>query len=141
MNVNSLFTVAVFIGLGLASSEQGGVGKALVLCEVVSFACFLLSSLLAKSQKVYLNRYSNHRETFHRDRWGNWRYALRLSALGSLFGVIFLTGSMGCIIWIKVGTDGLVIAAIIVLVVIVAIALIVYFLSLLSAVNYLRVNP
>lgn len=64
VNVNSLFTIAVFIGLSFAVPHQHslearpkcdadpGVAKTLVVYEVVSFSCFLLSSLVAKSLKV-----------------------------------------------------------------------------------------
>ena len=60
--MNSLFTLAVFVGLSQASPsirslenrdecDAGpGLAKMLVLYEVVAFACFLLSSgLVAKS--------------------------------------------------------------------------------------------
>lgn len=64
VNVNSLFTIAVFIGLSYAAPNQHSlevrpqcgfdpnVARNLVVFEVVSFACFLLSSLVAKSLKV-----------------------------------------------------------------------------------------
>ncbi|TXG60700.1 hypothetical protein EZV62_015273 [Acer yangbiense] len=67
VNVNSLFTIAVFIGMSIASPNQHSLeirqecdtgpilSKRLILYEVVSFACFLLSSLLAKSLKVLIN--------------------------------------------------------------------------------------
>ncbi|KAK1393849.1 hypothetical protein POM88_012905 [Heracleum sosnowskyi] len=67
VNVNSLFTLAVFVGLsqaspGIRSLENRDecdagplVAKMLVLYEVVAFACFLLSSLVAKVLKLHIN--------------------------------------------------------------------------------------
>ncbi|XVF41589.1 hypothetical protein PTKIN_Ptkin01aG0291300 [Pterospermum kingtungense] len=67
VNVNSLFTMAVFVGLAFASPGQhslgnrpecdadSGVAKRLITYEVVSFAFFLLSSLTAKTLKVQLH--------------------------------------------------------------------------------------
>ena len=66
VSVNSLFTLAVFVGLSQASpgaislenrqecNAGPGVAKMLVLYEVVAFACFLLSSLVAKVIKLLL---------------------------------------------------------------------------------------
>ncbi|KAL5794460.1 hypothetical protein ACOSP7_003054 [Xanthoceras sorbifolium] len=86
VNVNSLFTIAVFIGLSFASPNQHslearpecdadpGLAKRLVVYEVVSFACFLLSSLVAKSLKVVLNIRTRHTFTDH-----PWIWLLTLS--------------------------------------------------------------
>ncbi|KAF8041319.1 hypothetical protein BT93_A0050 [Corymbia citriodora subsp. variegata] len=69
VNVNSLFTVAVFVGLAFASPEQQNiagneeceagvrVARRLVKNEVISFACYLFSSLVAKSLKTHLFTY------------------------------------------------------------------------------------
>nr|XP_017233809.1 PREDICTED: uncharacterized protein LOC108207891 [Daucus carota subsp. sativus] len=66
VSVNSLFTLAVFVGLSQASpgaislenrqecNAGPGVAKMLVLYEVVAFACFLLSSLVSKVIKLHL---------------------------------------------------------------------------------------
>ncbi|TYH64034.1 hypothetical protein ES332_D07G237900v1 [Gossypium tomentosum] len=66
VNVNSLFTLAVFVGLSMARQGErslenrtecdADVGNArrLVVNEVVSFACFLLSSLVAKALKIHV---------------------------------------------------------------------------------------
>ncbi|KAJ6973590.1 hypothetical protein NC653_033812 [Populus alba x Populus x berolinensis] len=70
VNVNSLFTIAVFVGLSVASRNQYSlenrrecdagpeVAKRLVVFEVISFACFLLSSLIAKSLKIKVGKLS-----------------------------------------------------------------------------------
>ncbi|KAG8642039.1 uncharacterized protein LOC110608176 [Manihot esculenta] len=68
VSVNTLFIAAVFIGLAFADPQQRSleinrpecnadmkVIKRLVVYEVVSFSCFLLSTMAAKSIKVYLH--------------------------------------------------------------------------------------
>ncbi|KAK1557483.1 hypothetical protein Q3G72_025551 [Acer saccharum] len=67
VNVNSLFTIAVFLGLAYANPNQRslenrpecdpdpGLGKRLIIFEVNSFDCFLFSSLVAKAIEVLLN--------------------------------------------------------------------------------------
>jgi hypothetical protein len=59
VNVNSLFTVAVFVGLSLAgdpSCDAGpGVARSLLVLEVVAFSSFLFSSLVAQGLKLALN--------------------------------------------------------------------------------------
>ncbi|CAI0473845.1 unnamed protein product, partial [Linum tenue] len=64
VNVNSLFTIAIFVGLSLAHSEERSLEdqaecdadpyrpKRLVVSEVVSFAYFLLSNLVAKTRET-----------------------------------------------------------------------------------------
>lgn len=126
MNVNSLFTIAVFIGLSFASPNQQSlenrrecdadpvVAKTLVMYEVISFAFFLVSSLAAKSLKVLLNFYKirDYIELVgipdKRSRdiilSHTWRHALFVvSALASACGIIFLTLSMVNVIQIRLG--------------------------------------
>ncbi|GJN20380.1 hypothetical protein PR202_gb07750 [Eleusine coracana subsp. coracana] len=68
VNVNSLFTVAVFVGLSLATPGQlrslagdpaydagPGVARSLLVLEVVAFSSFLFSSLVAQGLKLALN--------------------------------------------------------------------------------------
>ncbi|KAJ9128722.1 hypothetical protein P3X46_034548, partial [Hevea brasiliensis] len=67
VNGNSLFTIAVFVGLSFAPPGQHSlknlpecglgpvVAKRLIVYEVISFAFFPLSSLVAKTLKVFLN--------------------------------------------------------------------------------------
>ncbi|KAJ9159818.1 hypothetical protein P3X46_025287 [Hevea brasiliensis] len=66
-SINSLFTVAVFLGLSFASPNQKSIDprsecnpdatmlKRLVLWEVISFSFFLFSSLFLKSLQLYIN--------------------------------------------------------------------------------------
>ncbi|KAJ4898367.1 Uncharacterized protein Rs2_25161 [Raphanus sativus] len=67
VNVNSLFTIAVFVGLSIATPGQhslelrsscdasADVAKKLLVFEVVSFSFFLFSSLVAQGLKLALN--------------------------------------------------------------------------------------
>ncbi|KAK1566756.1 hypothetical protein Q3G72_003777 [Acer saccharum] len=127
VNVNSLFTIAVFIGLSFATPNQHSldsrpkcdpdrdIGKRLVVYEVISFACFLLSSLVAKSLKVVLNiRKKEHIEKDHTmipdrlfrkwllsEKWRAFLMVVTISA--SICGIWFLTFSMMNVIQIRVG--------------------------------------
>lgn len=126
VNVNSLFTIAVFIGLSFASPKQHSlenrpecdadpvVAKTLVTYEVISFACFLVSSLAAKSLKVLLNFYKirDYIELVGiPDKClrkiilsSTWRHTLfMVSALASACGIIFLTLSMVNVVQIRLG--------------------------------------
>ncbi|XP_057985126.1 uncharacterized protein LOC110652445 isoform X1 [Hevea brasiliensis] len=114
VNVNSLFTIAVFVGLSFASPGQHslenrpecdadpGMAMRLILYEVISFACFLLSSLVAKTLKVHLNIYQE-------DEFKQWHlklgrgFMLYLSAIASIVGVVFLALSMANVIQIRIG--------------------------------------
>ncbi|KAB2075297.1 hypothetical protein ERO13_A07G195900v2 [Gossypium hirsutum] len=114
VNVNSLFTLAVFVGLSMARQGErslenrtecdADVGNArrLVVNEVVSFACFLLSSLVAKALKIHVTICQE--EDFKNTRNQSVRFSmLMLSVWASVFGCIFLTVSMVDVIQIKVG--------------------------------------
>ncbi|KAL5818151.1 hypothetical protein ACOSQ3_022050 [Xanthoceras sorbifolium] len=126
VNVNSLFTIAVFVGMSVASPNQRSLeskvecdadplmSKRLIMYEVVSFACFLLSSLGAKSLKVLLNLKKIKRrikripkvDKLFKDIllsaiWG--RSLLTLSIIASFIGIVLLTLSMVNVIQIKVG--------------------------------------
>lgn len=66
VNVNSFFTIAVFVGLSLTTPGQQSlenracdagidVAKKLLVFEVVSFSFFLFSSLVAQGLKLAIN--------------------------------------------------------------------------------------
>ncbi|KAI7982258.1 hypothetical protein LOK49_LG15G00957 [Camellia lanceoleosa] len=67
VNVNKLFTLAVFLGLALATTRPHSlanraecnvgirVSKRLIVFEVLSFSCFLSSTLVAMAVKLHLN--------------------------------------------------------------------------------------
>ncbi|KAK3220527.1 hypothetical protein Dsin_014497 [Dipteronia sinensis] len=131
VNVNSLFTIAVFVGLAYANPSQRSLenrpecdpdpvfGKRLIIYEVNSFACFLFSSLVAKSIKVLLNirkkeltrdqQTKNHRYVPDRlckkillsEPWE--RFSLALAVLSSFAGIVLLTLSIVYVIQIRVG--------------------------------------
>ncbi|XP_058196693.1 uncharacterized protein LOC131312751 [Rhododendron vialii] len=119
VNVNSLFTIAVFVGLSLASRDQhslenpsacdAGVdaAKHLLLFEVVSFSFFLFSSLVAQGLKLAINlkNSTDVDEAF----WAHinikvLRFGMLASAVGSVMGCLFLMLSMVNMIEIRLGT-------------------------------------
>lgn len=114
VNVNSLFTLAVFVGLsqaapGVRSLENRddcnagpGVGKMLVLYEVVAFACFLLSSLVAKVLKLHLSL-DGLKYDFVRKGFDLKDLMLITTACASVSGIILLTLSVVNIIQIRIG--------------------------------------
>ncbi|KAK1376884.1 Maternal effect embryoarrest [Heracleum sosnowskyi] len=149
VNVNSLFTLAVFVGLSQASpgaislenkeecNAGPGVAKMLVLYEVVAFACFLLSSLVAKVIKLLLGL-DSERFKFVHDRFDFKDFLLILTASSSVSGIILLTLSVVNIVQIRIGLYSCASAearrAIWALCTIVAIALVIYVVSLIIAI-------
>ncbi|KAK6940432.1 hypothetical protein RJ641_029963 [Dillenia turbinata] len=114
VNVNSLFTIAVFVGLSFSASKESSLesredcnadintAKRLVVFEVVSFSLFLCSSLVAKTLKFYLNCHTKEelKQTFRKNvREG----MLVLSLVSSFSGMVFLVLSMINVIQIKLG--------------------------------------
>nr|XP_017232761.1 PREDICTED: uncharacterized protein LOC108206852 [Daucus carota subsp. sativus] len=114
VSVNSLFTLAVFVGLSQASpgaislenrqecNAGPGVAKMLVLYEVVAFACFLLSSLVAKVIKLLLGL-DSERFKLVQDRFDLKDFLLILTASASVSGIILLTLSVVNIVQIRIG--------------------------------------
>ncbi|KAL8111390.1 hypothetical protein AgCh_019200 [Apium graveolens] len=149
VNVNSLFTLAVFVGLSQASpgaislenreecNAGPGVAKMLVLYEVVAFACFLLSSLVAKVIKLLLGL-DNERLNLVEERFDLKDFLLILTASASVSGIVLLTLSVVNIVQIRIGVYSCGSAearrAIWALCSIVAIALLIYVLALCVAI-------
>ncbi|KAL8111394.1 hypothetical protein AgCh_019202 [Apium graveolens] len=149
VNVNSLFTLAVFVGLsqalpGAISLENKkecnagpGVAKMLVLYEVVAFACFLLSSLVAKVIKLLIGL-DSERFKFVQDRFDVKDFLLILTASASVSGIVLLTLSVVNVVQIRIGLYSCGSAearrAIWALCTIVAIALVIYVLALIVAI-------
>ncbi|KAI3408921.1 uncharacterized protein J3R85_019988 [Psidium guajava] len=119
VSVNSLFTVAVFVGLAVTNPGQQSiegnkhceagnhVARRLVKNEVISFACYLLSSLVAKALKTHLFTYLIDPPSA-----GNitnkWSKALRgslfaLSTSTAIVGGVFLLISMVDMIQLRLG--------------------------------------
>ena len=113
VNVNSLFTIAVFIGLAYATPGQqslddrkecnagASISRRLVIYEVVSFSFFLLSSLLAKTLKMHIAIF---KDEFKSKILQIIRVVmLTLAALGSVIGCFFLQLSMIHVVEIRLG--------------------------------------
>ncbi|KAK4846324.1 hypothetical protein QYF36_015824 [Acer negundo] len=118
VNVNSLFTIAVFVGLSLTTPGQHSlenpnacdagvdVAKKLLVFEVVSFSFFLFSSLVAQGLKLAINLLNSKDvdDAFRAHinlkvlRWG-----MMGSAVGSVMGCLFLTLSIIEVIQIRLG--------------------------------------
>ncbi|XP_068635924.1 uncharacterized protein [Aristolochia californica] len=118
VNVNSLFTIAVFVGLSLTTKGQqsledrtacdagDGEARRLLVYEVVSFSFFLFSSLIAQGLKLAINLL-NSKDTRDAVRahinLTILRVGMLASAAGSVMGCVFLVLSMVCVIEIRLG--------------------------------------
>ncbi|VFQ61599.1 unnamed protein product [Cuscuta campestris] len=118
VNVNSLFTVAVFVGLSIATQGQksleertacdAGIDKVrgLVVYEVVSFSFFLFSSLVAQGLKLAINLLTRD-DTDEAIKAHVNTKALKFGMLGcaggSMLGCLFLMMSMVRVIEIRLG--------------------------------------
>ncbi|CAN6684932.1 hypothetical protein ACFX13_036115 [Malus domestica] len=118
VNVNSLFTIAVFVGLSLATPGQRSlenrtscdagidVAKELLVFEVVSFSFFLFSSLVAQGLKLAINLLNSKdvKEALHTNiNMKVLRFGMLGSAFGSVMGCVFLVLSMVNVIQIRLG--------------------------------------
>ncbi|WOL14927.1 hypothetical protein Cni_G23708 [Canna indica] len=123
VNVNSLFTLAVFVGLAWTPSSAGGdsglapphcvagvqVERDLISFHVFAFAAFLFSSLVALclKQAVRLVRPHGHRRVrTARVNKALLRAGIVASAAGSVFGCGFLMLALVNVVQIKLGTLG-----------------------------------
>ncbi|KAA8539664.1 hypothetical protein F0562_026357 [Nyssa sinensis] len=123
LNVNSLFTLGVFIGLTWQPADitntliddpncvaDSKVAKDLFAYQVYSFSSFLFSSLvaLALKQAVRISKTARSRTILTHDLAHINRNALRvgymLSAAGSVSGSVFLVLSLVNVVQIKLGT-------------------------------------
>lgn len=119
INVNSLFTLAVFVGLAVTtpgtatlvddSSCIAGedIARNLLTFQVVSFSSFLFSSLVAQGLKqaiVLINSNTLHYVFKVPINKHFLRLGMLLSASGSVFGCIFLMLALMDVIQIKLGT-------------------------------------
>ena len=117
VNVNSLFTIAVFVGLSLTTPHQHSlensacdagidVAKKLLVFEVVSFSFFLFSSLIAQGLKLAINLLNSKDvdEAFRAHiSLRVLRFGMLGSAIGSVMGCLFLMLSMVNVIEIRLG--------------------------------------
>ncbi|XP_039034834.1 uncharacterized protein LOC120171112 [Hibiscus syriacus] len=118
VNVNSLFTIAVFVGLSLTTPGQHSlenrapcdadieVAKKLLVFEVVSFSFFLFSSLVAQGLKLAINLLNSKDvdEAFRAHiNLRVLRFGMMGSAFGSVVGCLFLMLSMVNVIQNRLG--------------------------------------
>ncbi|OAY78164.1 hypothetical protein ACMD2_11052 [Ananas comosus] len=126
VNVNSLFTLAAFVGLAWNPSAGATPGAApcdvdfgklesdLVSFHVLAFACFLFSSLVALCLKQAIRAHHPHHHPRRRSRHAGAarvdRAALRggiiACAAGSVFGCGFLMLALVNLVQIKLGRIG-----------------------------------
>ena len=114
VNVNSLLTIAVFVGLSMATPgiksldpreechSGAGEAKMLILYEVIAFSCFLLSSISAKVLKLHLYL-DGARYNFITRNFDLKDFMLVLSACASVAGIVSLSLSIVNIIQIRIG--------------------------------------
>lgn len=118
INVNSLFTLAISVGLSFASPGKKTLNtrqncqpgiltlKHLVVFEVLSFSFFLLSSLVAQALKLSLCLLSSAEVadgfSVHVNRT-LLRTGMLITAISSVMGCLFLMVSMLNVIEIKLG--------------------------------------
>ncbi|XP_010268167.1 PREDICTED: uncharacterized protein LOC104605205 [Nelumbo nucifera] len=118
VNVNSLFTIAVFVGLSFTTPGQHSlentnvcdagldIEKKLLVFEVVSFSFFLFSSLVAQGLKLALNLLNSKDvdEVFKAHiNLKVLRFGMLGSAVGSVMGCLFLMLSIVNVIQIRLG--------------------------------------
>ncbi|KAG8371655.1 hypothetical protein BUALT_Bualt13G0110800 [Buddleja alternifolia] len=151
VNVNSLFTMAIFIGFSFTVPSASGAGNKLscnasvslvrrvIVFEVISFACFLFSSLIAQSLKLAINLVislgSDDPHIADIDSFCM-KYGLFSSAVGSVLGCSFLMLSIVGFIQVKLGViscGGESVIAVVILVSLVGSALLVYILTAIYA--------
>ncbi|KAL6576829.1 hypothetical protein OROMI_011105 [Orobanche minor] len=158
VNVNSLFTMAIFIGFSLTVPEAATAAsrpscttsretvRRLILCEVFSFSFFLFSSLIAQSLKLAINLLNNmdpndpHKADIDPDYL---KYGLFGSAVGSVVGCLFLILSIVDFIQVKLGSfscGGKPVFALVTLVISVAPALLVYVCTAIYASFFVEIS-
>ncbi|XP_057801450.1 uncharacterized protein LOC131016747 [Salvia miltiorrhiza] len=159
VNVNSLFTLAMFVGLSMTSPENattawsagcttgGETVRRLIVFEVVSFSFYLFSSLVAQSLKLQINLRNNldpkdpHKADIDVD---HLKYCLFASAVGSVLGCIFLILSIVDFIRVKLGSlscGGKPVYAVVTLVVCVGAGLLVYAITAARAAFFVQDQP
>lgn len=114
VNVNSLLTIAVFVGLSMATPgirsldtrdechAGPGEAKMLIVHEVIAFSCFLLSSIVAKVLKLHLYLDGARYVIVSRD-FDLKDFMLILTSCASVAGIVLLALSIVNIIQIRIG--------------------------------------
>ncbi|KAH7836929.1 hypothetical protein Vadar_007534 [Vaccinium darrowii] len=119
VQVNSIFTFAVFTGLAFATPDQRSLqkssscdaglasAKSLIVFEVFAFSFFLFSSLVSQGLKLHMNlkNSNDHDEPSRADiNIHLLKAGMFASAIGSVMGCLFLMLSMVNLIQIRLGT-------------------------------------
>ncbi|KAG8642040.1 uncharacterized protein LOC110608114 [Manihot esculenta] len=154
VTVNSLFTMAVFVGISMASPNNNTFEtrpecqsdtkkeKSVIVFEIISFGCFIFSSMLAKSLGIYLNMFYSGKVN------GSLLKPIRglvflVSLLATIAGVALLTWSVIYVVEIKVGNLSCeteeALFAVVSLVVLVGVALLSYLFSMAFAILHCMV--
>lgn len=144
VSVNSLFTIAVFLGLTFSSAQQtlvtnthcqadSYITKQLVLFEVISFSFFLFSSIVAQGLKmaiVVLNGKDTRQSSSAVINLNLLYFGMCSSGFGSVVGSAFLIASIVHVIQIRLGVlgchDQYSLGAVVTLLVMVPLGLLVY---------------
>lgn len=151
VNVNSLMTLAVFVGLTMATPKIRGLesrdechagpkeAKMLILYEVIAFSCFFLSSMVAKVLKLYLYLDgADDRYPFTSPNIDLKELMIALSACSSIAGIISVSLSIVKIVEVRIGLLSCgckeSIAAVLCLGILVGFALLIYVVSMAIAV-------
>ncbi|XP_057801439.1 uncharacterized protein LOC131016740 [Salvia miltiorrhiza] len=159
VNVNSLFTMSLFIGFSMTVPENATAGasaacttsaetvRRLIVFEVISFSFFLFSSLVAQSLKLQINLRNNmdagdpHKADISID---HLKYCLLGSAVGSVLGCTFLMLSIVDFIRVKLGSlscGGEPVYAVVTLLVFVGSGLLVYVITAARAAFVVQKGP
>ncbi|XP_038894009.1 uncharacterized protein LOC120082778 [Benincasa hispida] len=121
VNVNSLFTFAVFLGVAwyptanpaanlLTDDDDGpcaaadSVAQSLIACNVYSFSCFLFSSLVASALKQAIRNINGGDGGQGVAHAPALRVGMVASAVGSVLGCGFLVAALLNLVQIKLGT-------------------------------------
>lgn len=151
VSINSLFMFAVFVGISMAARGQqsletreecqAGVEykKMLLLYEVIAFACFVLSSLVAKVIKLHLIINGEKKYyPFVLDGFDLKDFMLILVAASSVVGIVLVTLSVVYVVQIRIGlfSCGTVVVkcAVVCLGMIVGVGLVIYVVSIVVAI-------
>ncbi|KAI4354110.1 hypothetical protein L6164_003009 [Bauhinia variegata] len=118
VNVNSIFTFAIFVGFSLASRGQKSLEnptdctagndapRDLLVCEVVAFSFFLLSSLVAQGLKIAITVINIKDVDNSRRAHMNLKllkFGMLGCAVGTVMGCVFLVLSIVIVVEIRLG--------------------------------------
>ncbi|KAF3323865.1 maternal effect embryoarrest 60 [Carex littledalei] len=116
VSANSLFTAAVFVGISLTSATSNNslsscnagidMVRNVIVFEVISFSCFLFSSIVAQGMKLAVNLINSNDpdEAFEAEvNTKLFSVGMVCAGIGSIFGFIFLLLSLVYVVQIQLG--------------------------------------